>query len=198
MLRGWLGQVTSLGLQRNHVYRGRWLVQNPFQFAALCSSLPTGPIIQQFLNLPGTGTAFPADLQVFTTEGGLPADWPANRREFAGAGGQCVVWAQMRAVSDFLLPVGTIEQALAPVNGRLVDFWDETDDIVLVDTQVGTPAPPPVPPTVPPPTTTPPSPPSPPPPTTAPPKKKKTPAQVVVPWGIAIGVASLLFRVLRS
>lgn len=196
----WLSQVTTIGLQRDHVYRARYLVTNPFSFATTCSSLPPGPIIQALLNMPGTGTAFPADLQVFTSP---PSGWPPARSgAVPSATGECTVWAQMRAASDFLLPVGTIEQALAPVSGRLIDFWDVTDDIVLVDNQVGTPAPvpsppPPVPPPAPPapPGTTPQPPPTPMPP---PPKAKKKASEIVIPWSIGIAVVFGLIRAFRK
>lgn len=201
----WIGQqgITTVGLIRNNLYRARWVVVNPIPLVG-CAALPTGPIIQSILNMPGTGTAFPADLRVFTTEGGLPSDWPADRRDVAGrAPSECVVWAQMRAASDMLLPIGAMNDALAPFGGRLIDFWDDTLGIPLIDNQVATPAQPPPPPTPAPPGTSPPPaiPPPPPPPQTQPPsattKPKKTPAQVI-PWAIIlIGGASLIIRALK-
>jgi hypothetical protein len=195
-----LGQGDSfIQLERNHIYRARYLVQNPFSFAVACSSIPVSPIINALLNMPGTGPVFPADLQVFTNESGLPADWPASKKTLAGP--ECTVWAQMRATSDELLPNSTIEQALAPVNGRLVDFWDETADVDLIEegTAVRPPVTPPTqtPPFVPPPATQPPVPsPATPPVVTTKPKKKAS--ETVIPWAIVIAGASLVYRVLKG
>lgn len=206
----WLSQaeITTVGLIRDHVYRARWVVTNPIPLVG-CAALPVGPIFQQILSMPGTGTAFPADLRVFTTMGGLPTDWPADRRDVAGRqASECVVWAEMRAASDMLLPIGTMNDALAPFGGRLIDFWDETFDLTLIDNQAtGTPAPPPPPQQPPPPEEEPPPPPpsgTQPPPTTTPPppvtaaKPKKKPAEIVIPWGIGIAVVFGLIRAFRK
>lgn len=209
MLR-WLAQYSgqpiegTVDLERDHVYRARWVVMNPLPLVT-CASLPVGPLIQQILNVPGTGTAFPADLRVYTTLSGLPADWPANRKDVSGrAASECVVWAEMRAAAD--LPgfeINAMQQALAPFGGRMIDFWDETDDTVIRDNQTTTtPAQPPTtqPPPVtppPPPTTVPPTPvPTTPVPTTTKPKKK--PSEVIVPWALVIGGASLVYRILKG
>lgn len=204
----WLGQqygtVTTVGLQRNHVYRARWLVANPIPLLG-CGALPLGQIFNLIQDVPGTGATFPADLRILGAGELDSVGWEADKRDVAGrAANECVVYTQMRAITDQLLEIGAMEQALTPVGGRLVDFWDSTDGIVLIGYQspsspggtTTTPAiPPPPDPTVPIPPTPPPIVPPPQPPA---PKKKKTPAQVVVPWGLAIAGVSLLLRLIRG
>jgi hypothetical protein len=129
-LEGNLGQpVTTVGLIGGHIYRARWLVTNPIPLLG-CDALPLAPIIQNILNIPGTGPTFPADLLVLTIPS---ADWEADRRDVPHAANECVVYAQMRAISDQLLPIGSMQQALQPVGGRLIDFWDATFGITLID-----------------------------------------------------------------
>jgi hypothetical protein len=206
---GNLGQpVTTVGIIGGHIYRARWLVTNPIPLLG-CDALPLGSIIQNILNIPGTGPTFPADLLVLTIPS---ADWEADRRDVPGrAANECVVYAQMRAISDQLLPIGSMQQALQPVGGRLIDFWDATFGITLIDNRTSdspAPTPPPsIPPVIsPPPGPTPPEPPPPTgPPTTPtaprPPvttKPKKTASEVVIPWGIGIALVSLAIKLLRK
>jgi hypothetical protein len=213
----WLGQITTVGLVGGHTYRARWLVVNPIPLLG-CDALPVGPIIQNILNIPGTGPTFPADLQVLTSP---PANWEANRRDVPErAPNECVVYSQMRAISDQLLEIGAMQQALQPVGGRLLDFWEVDSGITLIDNRTIDTAPPlppvsipptapPIPPTAPPiPPTSPPTPPEPPPPTgppttpTTPPivttKPKKTTSDIVIPWGIGIALVSLVIKLLRK
>jgi hypothetical protein len=202
-----LGQITTVGLIGGHIYRARWLVTNPIPLLG-CDALPLAPIIQNILNIPGTGPTFPADLLVLTIPS---ADWEADRRDVPHAANECVVYAQMRAISDQLLPIGSMQQALQPVGGRLVDFWDATFGITLIDNRTSdSPAPTP-PPSIPPVISPPPgpTPPEPPPPTGSPTtpttprppvttKPKKTTSEVVIPWGIGIALVSLAIKLIRK
>lgn len=142
----WLGQMMQL--QAGHAYQARWLVRGS-SYAFPCP-LSDAKVDQVETILTALGGAMPGgggygvpsiwepiavmklpNVQVFD---GLK--WPAGRREVPpsqGQAGLCPIWTQSVPTSPVNIPLATIQDALGPVGGLLLDLWDNNTGQVLYE-----------------------------------------------------------------
>jgi hypothetical protein len=129
----WLGLNGNLGaevaLRGGSLYRGRVAYTSPLG----CQDATTLSAVRQAILSIARTPQFPVDLQVYTTESALPADWPADRRtSTAGLGpGECLLFWEGRASSDVVADDSLFAGQLPPlvamfgVSIRSIDLWQQ-------------------------------------------------------------------------
>jgi len=131
-----LGQQT-LGLVSGHAYQARWLVPGTAgDFPCPISDAK----VNQVKDILGTLGSMVTP-QFATSNWEIPAvlklpnqtvfdqlRWPADRREVPPPTpqGTCPIWTQSVTTNDFNLPLAAVQNALAPLGGILLNFWDNT------------------------------------------------------------------------
>jgi hypothetical protein len=205
----WLSQGQILGLAQGHVYQARWLVRGQggdFPCPATDATINQAQTILSTLGTVvspnySTNWELPAVFKLPNAQVFDQFNWPADRREVPpvlmpqGATNLCPIWTQSVPTLPMNIPLETIQNALAPLGGILLNLWDNTTgqriyDRPAVNLVPG--QPPVIIPGQPPPPVVPGNPPLPPPPTPIPStEEKKSVNPVLIGVGLVVGVLVL-------
>ncbi len=127
----WLGQLgATVTLRGGELYRGRVAYQFPN-----CQDATTLSAVRQAILSMAKTPQFPVDMQVFTTESSLPADWPDDKKTSTAnlQSGECLIFWQGRASSDITVDDTIFTSALSLIPGtsffpfpvRSIDLWQQ-------------------------------------------------------------------------